>query len=182
MISGTNAIGNKASKQGERTFKTFDPKNNENTEWTFYEATTNEINEAVALATDAYAVYKDYSGEKKAEFLEAIADEIEALGDELINTYCRESGLPQGRAVGERGRTMGQLRAFATLIKQGSWVEAVIEKAQPDREPLRKSDIRKMLFPLGPVVVFGASNFPLAFSTAGGDTASALAAGCPVIV
>ncbi|MEP3381723.1 MAG: aldehyde dehydrogenase (NADP(+)) [Maribacter dokdonensis] len=182
MISGTNAIGNKASKQGEKTFKTFDPKNNENTEWTFYEATTNEINEAVALATDAYAVYKDYSGEKKAEFLEAIADEIEALGDELINTYCRESGLPQGRAVGERGRTMGQLRAFATLIKQGSWVEAVIEKAQPDREPLPKSDIRKMLFPLGPVVVFGASNFPLAFSTAGGDTASALAAGCPVIV
>ena len=182
MISGTNAIGSKSSKQGNKTFKTFNPKENKDTEWTFYEASSNEIDEAVALATDAFKVYKDFSGTKKAEFLEAIADEIEALGDELIETYCKESGLPDGRARGERGRTMGQLRAFANLLKEGSWVEAVIEKAQPNREPMPKSDIRKMLFPLGPVVVFGASNFPLAFSTAGGDTASALAAGCPVIV
>ena len=182
MISGTNAIGSKSSKQGNKTFKTFNPKENKDTEWTFYEASSNEIDEAVALATDAFKVYKDFSGAKKAEFLEAIADEIEALGDELIETYCKESGLPDGRARGERGRTMGQLRAFANLLKEGSWVEAVIEKAQPNREPMPKSDIRKMLFPLGPVVVFGASNFPLAFSTAGGDTASALAAGCPVIV
>ncbi|SHJ93455.1 NADP-dependent aldehyde dehydrogenase [Maribacter aquivivus] len=182
MISGTNAIGSKSSKQGNKTFKTFNPKENKETEWTFYEASSNEIDEAVALATDAFKVYKDFSGAKKAEFLEAIADEIEALGDELIETYCKESGLPDGRARGERGRTMGQLRAFANLLKEGSWVEAVIEKAQPNREPMPKSDIRKMLFPLGPVVVFGASNFPLAFSTAGGDTASALAAGCPVIV
>ena len=136
----------------------------------------------MALATDAYKIYKDFSGNKKAEFLESIALEIEALGDELIDTYCKESGLPEGRARGERGRTIGQLRSFAALLKDGSWVEAVIEKAQPDREPMPKADIRKMLFPLGPVVVFGASNFPLAFSTAGGDTASALAAGCPVIV
>ncbi|MDP5061570.1 MAG: aldehyde dehydrogenase family protein, partial [Maribacter sp.] len=182
MISGTNAIGSKSSKQGTKTFKTFNPKENKDTEWTFYEASLNEIDEAVALATDAFKVYKDFSGVKKAEFLEAIADEIESLGDELINTYCKESGLPDGRARGERVRTMGQLRAFANLLKEGSWVEAVIEKAQPNREPMPKSDIRKMLFPLGPVVVFGASNFPLAFSTAGGDTASALAAGCPVIV
>ncbi|TDS17073.1 NADP-dependent aldehyde dehydrogenase [Maribacter caenipelagi] len=182
MISGTNAIGSKSSKQGNKTFKTFDPKENKETEWTFYEASSNEIDEAVDLATDAFKVYKDFSGARKAEFLEAIADEIEALGDELIDTYCKESGLPEGRARGERGRTMGQLRAFANLLKEGSWVEAVIEKAQPNREPMPKSDIRKMLFPLGPVVVFGASNFPLAFSTAGGDTASALAAGCPVIV
>ncbi|WP_324028267.1 aldehyde dehydrogenase (NADP(+)) [Maribacter sp. BPC-D8] len=182
MISGTNAIGSTSSKQGNKTFKTFNPKENQETEWTFYEASSNEIDEAVALATDAFKVYKDFSGVKKAEFLEAIADEIEALGDELIDTYCKESGLPDGRARGERGRTMGQLRAFANLLKEGSWVEAVIEKAQPNREPMPKSDIRKMLFPLGPVVVFGASNFPLAFSTAGGDTASALAAGCPVIV
>ncbi|MGO4921274.1 aldehyde dehydrogenase (NADP(+)) [Maribacter spongiicola] len=182
MISGTNAIGSKSSKQGTKTFKTFNPKENKDTEWTFYEASSNEINEAVALATDAFKAYKDFSGAKKAEFLEAIAEEIEALGDELIDTYCKESGLPDGRARGERGRTMGQLRAFANLLKEGSWVEAVIEKAQPNRAPMPKSDIRKMLFPLGPVVVFGASNFPLAFSTAGGDTASALAAGCPVIV
>lgn len=182
MISGTNAIGSKSSKQGNKIFKTFNPKENKETEWTFYEASSNEIDEAVALATDAFKVYKDFSGAKKAEFLEAIADEIEALGDELIDTYCKESALPEGRARGERGRTMGQLRAFANLLKEGSWVEAVIEKAQPNRESMPKSDIRKMLFPLGPVVVFGASNFPLAFSTAGGDTASALAAGCPVIV
>ncbi|WP_299795980.1 aldehyde dehydrogenase (NADP(+)) [uncultured Maribacter sp.] len=182
MISGTNAIGSKSSKQGNKTFKTFNPKENKETEWTFYEASSNEIDEAVALATDAFKVYKDFSGAKKAGFLEAIADEIEAIGDELIETYCKESGLPEGRARGERGRTMGQLRAFANLLKEGSWVEAVIEKAQPNREPMPKSDIRKMLFPLGPIVVFGASNFPLAFSTAGGDTASALAAGCAVIV
>jgi alpha-ketoglutaric semialdehyde dehydrogenase len=182
MISGTNAIGSKSSKQGNKTFKTFNPKENKDTEWTFYEASSSEIDDAVTLATSAFKTYKDFSGAKKAEFLEAIADEIEALGDELIETYCKESGLPDGRARGERGRTMGQLRSFANLLKEGSWVEAVIEKAQPNREPMPKSDIRKMLFPLGPVVVFGASNFPLAFSTAGGDTASALAAGCPVIV
>ena len=182
MISGTNFIGNKSSKKGSTTFKTFNPRENIDTEWNFYEATSAEIDEAVALATDAYKIYKDFSGIKKAEFLESIALEIEALGDELIATYCKESGLPEGRARGERGRTMGQLRSFAALLKDGSWVEAVIEKAQPNREPIPKADIRKMLFPLGPVVVFGASNFPLAFSTAGGDTASALAAGCPVIV
>ncbi|WP_339841846.1 aldehyde dehydrogenase (NADP(+)) [uncultured Maribacter sp.] len=182
MISGKNTIGNKLSNQGDVTYKTFNPKTNKETEWTFFEATKFEINEAVELATKAYKVYKDVSGDKKAQFLETIALEIEALGDELIDTYCKESGLPEGRARGERGRTMGQLRAFAALLKDGSWVEAVIEKGQPDREPMPKADIRKMLFPLGPVVVFGASNFPLAFSTAGGDTASALAAGCPVIV
>ncbi|WP_339628156.1 aldehyde dehydrogenase (NADP(+)) [uncultured Maribacter sp.] len=182
MISGKNIIGNKLSKQGDVTYKTFNPKTNKETNFTFYEATSVEINEAVELASEAYKVYKDLPGTKKAEFLEAIALEIEALGDELIETYCKESGLPDGRARGERGRTMGQLRAFAALLKDGSWVEAVIEKGQPDREPMPKADIRKMLFPLGPVVVFGASNFPLAFSTAGGDTASALAAGCPVIV
>ena len=182
MISGKNIIGNKLSKQGDVTYKTFNPKTNRETDFTFYEATSVEINEAVELASEAYKVYKDISGSEKANFLEAIALEIEALGDELIETYCKESGLPEGRARGERGRTMGQLRAFAALLKEGSWVEAVIEKGQPDREPMPKADIRKMLFPLGPVVVFGASNFPLAFSTAGGDTASALAAGCPVIV
>ncbi|WP_419210933.1 aldehyde dehydrogenase (NADP(+)) [Maribacter sp. X9] len=182
MITGSNAIGNKLSKQGKLTYKTFNPKENKETEWTFYEATSTEIDEAVALAVEAFKLYKDIPGVKKAVFLKAIADEIEALGDELIDTYCKESGLPQGRAIGERGRTMGQLRSFAALLEEGSWVEAVIEKGQPQREPMPKADIRKMLVPLGPVVVFGASNFPLAFSTAGGDTASALAAGCPVIV
>jgi NADP-dependent aldehyde dehydrogenase len=115
-------------------------------------------------------------------FLNAIADEILALDDELVKVYCLETGLPEGRAKGERGRTIGQLRSFADLVAEGSWVEATIDTAIPDREPMPRSDVRKMMVPLGPVVVFGASNFPLAYSTAGGDTAAALAAGCPVIV
>jgi NADP-dependent aldehyde dehydrogenase len=104
------------------------------------------------------------------------------LDDELVKTYCSETGLPEGRAKGERGRTIFQLRSFADLVEEGSWVEASIDTAIPKREPVPKPDLRKMSIPLGPVVVFGASNFPLAYSTAGGDTAAALAAGCPVIV
>ncbi|MUH34556.1 aldehyde dehydrogenase (NADP(+)) [Zobellia amurskyensis] len=182
MITGKNYIGNKLSSNGSNTYKTFDPKLNLDTEWTFYEATKEEIGEAVDKAQDAFQSYKNFSGAKKATFLEAIAEEIEALGDELIQAYCKESGLPEGRAIGERGRTMGQLRAFAQLLKEGSWVEATIDTAQPDRKPLPKIDLRKMLLPIGPIAVFGSSNFPFAFSTAGGDTASALASGCPVIV
>ncbi|QLE01012.1 aldehyde dehydrogenase (NADP(+)) [Galbibacter sp. BG1] len=182
MITGKNYIGDERIAKGNKTYKTFNPKENKETPYSFYEATEDEINQAVELASEAFQTYKNVSGAKKADFLNAIAEEIEALGDLLIETYVAESGLPEGRAKGERGRTMGQLRAFASLLQEGSWVEATIDTAQPKREPLPKPDIRKMLFPIGPVVVFGASNFPLAFSTAGGDTASALAAGCPVIV
>ncbi len=182
MIKGVNYIGNKESSKGERVFSTFNPKTNLSTDWQFHEANKEEINEAVEKAAEAFEVYKNVSGRKKAEFLRAIADEIEDLGDELINVYLQESGLPEGRARGERGRTTGQLRAFAALLEEGSWVEAIIDTAEPERQPLPKTDIRKMLQPLGPVAVFGSSNFPFAFSTAGGDTASALAAGCPVIV
>lgn len=170
------------SAMGGETYATFDPKSNTATEWRFYEATEEEIDTAAKKAAAAFLEYKDFSGKQKAAFLNAIAEEIEVLGDELIATYTKESGLPEGRAKGERGRTMGQLRAFATLLEEGSWVEATIDTAQPEREPLPKVDIRKMLVPMGPIAVFGSSNFPLAFSTAGGDTASALAAGCPVIV
>lgn len=182
MITGKNYVGNELSAKGNITYSTFDPKLNVPTEWNFHEATDEEINTATEKARSAFGVYKNISGEKKADFLTAIAEEIEALGDELIQTYMQESGLPEGRAKGERGRTMGQLRAFADLLKEGSWVGATIDTAQPERQPLPKTDIRKMLVPMGPIVVFGSSNFPLAFSTAGGDTASALAAGCPVIV
>ncbi|WP_289064085.1 aldehyde dehydrogenase (NADP(+)) [uncultured Zobellia sp.] len=182
MITGKNYIGNELSANESNTYKTFDPKLNLETEWAFYEATKEEIDAAVQKAHEAFLNYKNFSGVKKAQFLEAIAEEIEALGDELIQTYCKESGLPEGRAIGERGRTMGQLKAFAQLLKEGSWVEATIDTAQPDRKPLPKIDLRKMLLPIGPIAVFGSSNFPLAFSTAGGDTASALASGCPVIV
>ena len=104
------------------------------------------------------------------------------MGESLVSIAVEESHLPEGRIVGERGRTIGQLRLFADLVEEGSWVDARIDTALPDRKPLPRTDLRKMMVAIGPVVVFGASNFPLAFSTAGGDTASALAAGCPVIV
>jgi len=182
MMTGKNYIGNKQSAKGSKTYKTFNPQLNSENDTLFTEATPQEIDEAVHLASEAFKTFRMVSGDKKALFLNAIADEILALDDELIQTYCRESGLPEGRAKGERGRTVFQLRSFADLVKEGSWVEASIDTAQPNREPLPKPDIRKLLIPLGPVVVFGASNFPLAYSTAGGDTAAALAAGCPVIV
>ncbi|MCX7548236.1 aldehyde dehydrogenase (NADP(+)) [Xanthomarina sp. F1114] len=185
MITGKNYIGNQLSAQGNqagKTYKTFNPQLNIENPLIYTEATKEEIDEAVNLATKAFKVYRNVSGKKKAEFLNSIADEILALDSQLIDIYCSETGLPQGRAMGERGRTVGQLRAFAELLNEGSWVEASIDTAQPDRKPMPKSDIRKMLVPLGPVVVFGASNFPLAYSTAGGDTAAALAAGCPVLV
>ncbi len=182
MITGHNYIGQAQSAEGKNTYKSFDPKLNVENEWIFHEATTKEIDAALFLATRAFESYKLISGKRKAEFLRAIAKEIDALDDYLIDVYVKESGLPEGRAIGERGRTMGQLNAFADLLEEGSWVEATIDTAIPDREPLPRVDIRKMLVPLGPIAVFGASNFPFAFSTAGGDTASALAAGCPVIV
>lgn len=182
MISGKNYIGQELSAGGETTFTTYDPLSERSNPTTFYEAAEAEINEAVRLATEAFASYGKLPGARKAEFLQAIADEILALGDTLIETYCSETGLPQGRAQGERGRTVGQLRAFADLVTEGSWVEASVDHAQADRKPMPKPDLRKMLVPLGPVAVFGASNFPLAYSTAGGDTAAALAAGCPVVV
>ncbi|MFP4845090.1 aldehyde dehydrogenase (NADP(+)) [Winogradskyella sp. PE311] len=182
MITGKNYIGNQLSAKGSKTYKTFNPQLNIENDSTYTEATSEEIDEAVALASEAFKVYRTISGKQKAEFLNTIADEILALDDALIKTYCSETGLPEGRAKGERGRTVGQLRMFANLIEEGSWVEATIDTALPNREPMPRSDIRKMLVPLGPIVVFGASNFPLAYSTAGGDTAAALASGCPVIV
>jgi NADP-dependent aldehyde dehydrogenase len=141
-----------------------------------------DLNATVRKAQKAFAVYRNYSGKKKAAFLEAIAQEIEALGDDLLQTAARETHLPIPRLTGERGRTMLQLRLYADLIKEGSWVDARIDTAMPDRQPAPRPDLRGMLRPIGPVVVFGSSNFPFAYSTAGGDTASALATGCPVIV
>lgn len=146
------------------------------------DATLDQVDAALQEAQIAFLSYKNINGKKKAEFLRAIADEMEALGAGLVSTAMRETNLPEARIVGERGRTTGQCRMFADLVEQGSWVEARVDTALPDRTPLPKPDIRKMLVPIGPVVVFGAANFPLAYSTAGGDTSSALAAGCPVIV
>ncbi|MDT0607352.1 aldehyde dehydrogenase (NADP(+)) [Croceitalea rosinachiae] len=182
MITGKNYIGNSQSQLGDKRFTTHNPITNKENEWEFVEASENEVNKALELATHAYTLYQKISGKERAVFLNTIADEIEALGDSLIEVYTAETGLPEGRAKGERGRTIGQLRSFANLVAEGSWVNATIDTAVPDRQPIPKADLRKMMFSLGPVVVFGASNFPLAYSTAGGDTASALAAGCPVVV
>ena len=182
MITGKNYIGNNLSSEGNVTFKTFNPVTNKQNDILFTEASDDEIKQAVELSSNAFERYKNTSGIKKSEFLNAIADEILELDNDLLQIFQMESGLTNERAIGERERTIWQLRMFADLVKEGSWVEAAIDTSQPDRKPIPKPDIRKMLIPLGPVVVFGASNFPLAYSTAGGDTVSALASGCPVIV
>ncbi|MFI5159729.1 MAG: aldehyde dehydrogenase (NADP(+)) [Sphingobacteriales bacterium] len=168
--------------EGEKTFKAIDPSSGKELRGEFSIASTDDVDVALTLAEKAFSVYRYTDKKTKAAFLRGIAEEINAIGDELIERAMAESGLPQARLQGERGRTTGQLNMFADLVEEGSWVEAVIDSALPDRKPVARPDIRKMLIPIGPVVVFGASNFPLAFSVAGGDTASALAAGCPVIV
>ncbi|QKJ31178.1 aldehyde dehydrogenase (NADP(+)) [Mucilaginibacter mali] len=181
-MNGQNIIGFKYAPLQGTTFKATNPATATNLDGDFYPASAAIVNDAMQLAATAYPVYKSISKNRKAEFLRAIAAGIDALGDELIDRAMAESGLPQARLQGERGRTTAQLKMFADLVAEGSWVEAVIDEALPERQPLPRPDLRKMLVPLGPVVVFGASNFPLAFSVAGGDTASALAAGCPVVV
>ena len=128
------------------------------------------------------AGYRSPAPEVLATFLERIGDGIMAVGDPLISTCAEETALSADRLIGERARTVNQLRMFAGLVREGSWIDARIDTALPDRKPIPKPDLRRMLLPLGPIAVFGASNFPLAFSVAGGDTASALAAGCPVVV
>jgi NADP-dependent aldehyde dehydrogenase len=141
-----------------------------------------DVEAACSAAADAFDRYRATSSEVRAGFLEAIAENLETLGETLIARACAESGLPRARITGEVGRTAGQLRLFAGVLRDGGWNGARIDPAQPDRAPLPRADIRQRKIPLGPVAVFGASNFPLAFSVAGGDTASALAAGCPVVV
>lgn len=148
----------------------------------FPDITLAELNIVMTNAREAFLHYRKLSGKQRAAFLEAIILEIEALGAPLIQQAMAETNLPEARLVGERARTCTQLKQFADLLCEGSWVEAKIDTAIPDRAPLPKPDLRKMLVPIGPVVVFGASNFPFAYSTAGVDTASALAAGCPVVL
>ena len=141
-----------------------------------------DVASACAAAEAAFPVYRQTDSEQRAVFLECIAEKIVALGEPLIDVVMRESGLPRARLEGERGRTVGQLRLFAEELRSGRWQGIRVDPALPDRTPLPRPDLRMRKIPVGPVAVFGASNFPLAFSTAGGDTASALAAGCPVIV
>lgn len=181
-MTGENFIGSSRSAQGTESFRAFGPAKGETLAVDFTFATGDELRSALALAQQDFATYQQVSASARAAFLDAIAEEIMQLGDELLNRCCEESGLPLARVTGERGRTCGQLKLFAQLLRDGWWVDARIDTAQPDRQPAARPDIRRMLIPLGPVAVFGASNFPLAFSTAGGDTASALAAGCTVVV
>lgn len=181
-LSGTSIIGQDRGSKTNDTFRAFDPSNGNEVGPDFHSAAPEELDRAAKLAEAARIPFGSVPGRERAVFLRRIADNIEALGDTLIRRASLETALPNARFVGERSRTCGQLRAFADLLDEGSWVDARIDHAIPDRQPLPKPDVRSMLRPVGPVAVFCASNFPLAYSVAGGDTASALAAGCPVIV
>ncbi|WP_421940167.1 aldehyde dehydrogenase (NADP(+)) [Pedobacter sp.] len=181
-MNGKNIVASEYIDGNEANLKAVNPATGLLLDGAFYRAGDNEVNAALAAATAAFQTYRNINKDAKAAFLNAIADEITGIGEELIARASAESGLPLPRLQGELGRTTGQLRLFANLVAEGSWVDAIIDTALPERQPLPRPDIRRMLVPIGPVVVFGASNFPLAFSVAGGDTASALASGCPVIV
>jgi len=182
MLRGHNYIGSAKVISSGEFLRSYNPVTGEYMPERFYKASPDDVGKAADLAAAAFVLYRNVSPEDRARFLEAIGEELLSLDDALIQRARQETGLPETRLTGERGRTVGQLRLFASLIREGSWAEAVIDEAMPERQPAPRPDLRKMLFPIGPVAVFGASNFPLAFSTAGGDTASALAAGNTVIV
>jgi len=182
MLTGLSYIGYQRSAPGGATFTGKTAATGEDLPVVFSSASPAEVETAARLAQAAFPLYRDLDGKTRAAFLRAIAANLEALGQILTDRAMAETGLPEPRIKGETARTCGQLRMFAGMVEEGSWVDARIDLADPARTPLPKPDTRSMLRPVGPVVVFGAANFPLAYSTAGGDTASALAAGCPVIV
>ncbi|PPC78311.1 aldehyde dehydrogenase (NADP(+)) [Pokkaliibacter plantistimulans] len=181
-IKGELLIGARAVKAQGTAVQAINPATNEALQPVFHGGSQQHVEQAATLAWQAFDPYRATGLEQRAAFLELIASEILALGDELIVRAMAETGLPRARLEGERGRTVGQLRLFAQVVRAGHWLDVRIDPAQPERQPLPRADLRQRQIPLGPVAVFGASNFPLAFSVAGGDTASALAAGCPVIV
>jgi 2,5-dioxopentanoate dehydrogenase len=181
-ITGESLIGASSIKGGGADFFAFNPATGIDLEPAFHTAGKAEIDCACELARIAFDPYRATDPEARARFLESIAHNILELGDQLIERAMSESGLPKTRLEGERGRTVGQLKLFAEVLREGSWQDARIDPALPDRQPLPRVDLRLRMVALGPVAVFGASNFPLAFSVAGGDTAAALAAGCPVVV
>jgi NADP-dependent aldehyde dehydrogenase len=182
VINGRNIIGSDLSAGGKATFEAFNPRQGSTTGNTFHEATDEEIGKAAELSARAAERLQELGAGETADFLETIAAEILGLGDELIEKANEETALGVERLRGERDRTTNQLKLFAQIVREGSWVDARIDTPQPERKPVPKPDLRRILQPVGPVAVFGASNFPLAFSVAGGDTASALAARNPVIV
>jgi 2,5-dioxopentanoate dehydrogenase len=180
-VSGRSLVAGKLAEASGNAFHASNPIDGRALETSFYSATLEDVDRAVSAATDAFAAFATTSAQQRARLLRSIADGIDSSSSALIQQANLETALPLPRLTGEVARTSNQLRLFATVIEEGSWVMARIDTADPSRTP-PKPDIRSMLRPLGPVAVFGASNFPLAFSVAGGDTASALAAGNPVIV
>lgn len=181
-LTGKMLIGQHAISGNREAIRAINPATDATLEPAYLGGDGEPVAQACALAWAAFDVYRETSLEVRATFLETVAAHIEALGDELIERAVAETGLPHARIQGERGRTCGQLRTFARTVRAGEWLDARVDTAQPQRQPLPRPDLRQRHIALGPVAVFGASNFPLAFSVAGGDTASALAAGCPVIV
>jgi len=182
QLLGTSFIGYSRSNGTETCGHGIQPGTGTVLEPAYLSATPDEVERTMSLASAAFPIYSGLTGKARAGFLRAIATEIEGAVEVIVERGLLETGLPEARLRGETGRTTGQLRMFANLVEEGSWVDARIERADADRKPIPKVDLRSMLRPLGPVAVFCASNFPLAFSVAGGDTASALAAGCPVVV
>ncbi|ETX12363.1 2,5-dioxovalerate dehydrogenase [Marinomonas ushuaiensis DSM 15871] len=181
-ISGKILIASEWLQGEGNNFNASNPSNGQQSSETFSNASTAQAQAATLAASQAFDIYSQYSDQKKATFLRTIGIELEKVRSAIVQRATWETALPESRINGELGRTIGQLNMFAQLLEDGDWKRPVIDLAQPDRQPLPKPDIRLTQVPLGPVVVFSASNFPLAFSVAGGDTASALAAGCPVIV
>ncbi len=175
LIAGT------ISSKIESCFTAYNPATGEALNPSVPEASVEEVEAAVNVASEAFESFSKTTGTIRASFLEAIANNIDALGDQLLDTAHLETALPLARLTGERGRTTSQLKLFANLVKNGNWKRAIVDGALPERQPLPRPDLRQMQIPLGVVAIFGSSNFPLAFSVAGGDTAAALAAGCPVV-
>ncbi|WP_248796355.1 aldehyde dehydrogenase (NADP(+)) [Pseudomonas sp. MWU13-2105] len=180
-IIGHNYIGGARSAAGTITLHSHDAGSGEPLPFVFTQATPEEVGAAAQAAAAAYPLFRTLSASRRAEFLEAIAAQLDALGDDFVTLVTRETALPSARIQGERARTSGQLRLFAQVLRRGDFYGARIDRALPERQPLPRVDLRQYRIGVGPVAVFGASNFPLAFSTAGGDTAAALAAGCPVV-
>lgn len=180
-LTGASLIGAVDSHDGAEFYAT-DPATGAHLAPAFHDAGPAEVDRAAALAWHAFDTYRQTLPAQRAAFLDTIATEIDALGDTLTDRVTAETGIPAVRAKGELARTTGQLRLFAAVVRDGGWVQARLDTADADRTPLPKPDLRQRSIPVGPVAVFAASNFPLAFSVAGGDTASALAAGAPVIV
>ncbi|WOD14859.1 aldehyde dehydrogenase (NADP(+)) [Paraburkholderia kirstenboschensis] len=181
-VLGHNYIGGQRSACGDVALHSLSASTGETYPVAFAQATAEEIDAAVEAAATAFPRYRALPASARADFLDAIAEQIDALGNDFIAEVTRETALPNGRIVGERARTSNQMRLFATVLRRGDFYGARIDRALPERQPIPRPDLRQYRIGLGPVAVFGASNFPLAFSVAGGDTASALAAGCPVVV